>query len=124
MNEEIIKKLENHDGQLEIIAGTVLRHTEKLDEHAEKLDAIARTVLDHSGRLDRIEHKMEQLATRADHQQIMSAIDNLLKISTKRDHETTSLTYNLRIVDDKVEKHDKDITRIKTTLGLGQIVSG
>jgi len=138
MNAEIIKKLDEHDGQLEIIARTVLGHTEKLGEHgrilgehsrilgehSKTLDRHTRILEDHTERLDRIEQKMDGLATKNDHQQILNAIDNLVKLSEKRDHETVALTYNLRIVDDKVEKHEKDISQIKTTLGLGQIVSG
>lgn len=131
MSEEIIKKLENHDGQLGFIVGTISKHSETLAEHSktlaehsEQLEIIAQTVFEHSNRLDRIERKMESLATKDDHQQIMNAIDKLLKRSNTRDEETSALTYNLRIVDDKVEKHEKDIGQIKTTLGLNQIVNG
>ena len=114
MNEEITKKLEEHDGQLEIIAGTVLGHTETLEKHTGILN-------EHTERLDRIEQTM---VTKQNHQQVMNALDKLLKLSNKNNEETSAMIYNLQRVADKVEKHEKDIGQIKTTLELSRMIRG
>jgi len=56
----------------------------KLNDHEEQLDAIARTVVDHTERLDRIE---ENMVTKKDHQEVMNALDKLIRISEKKDQE-------------------------------------
>ena len=60
MADELMKKLKQHDKQLEIIATTVL---------------------DNKERLDKIDHKMDNFVTKDDHQEVMGALDTLIGLA-------------------------------------------
>lgn len=87
MSEEVMKKLQDHDKQL---------------------DAIALAVVDHTERLDRIE---ENMVTKKDHQEVMNALDKLIKLSEKKDQELTFMGNRVRRVED-------DVKQIKPLVGL------
>jgi len=65
MSEETLKKLKQHDSQL---------------------DAIATAVVDHTECLDRIE---ENMVTKKNHQEMMNTLDKLVKLAQKKDQELT-----------------------------------
>ena len=80
MSDQIIKKLEAHDAQLELIA---------------------RTVVDHTERLDRIE---ENMATKQDLGKITETLDDLVGLARKKDQELTFISHHLQRVDADVQK--------------------
>ena len=87
MSEEVMKTLKDHDKQL---------------------DAIAHAVVDHTERLDRIE---ENMVTKKDHQEVMNALDKIIKLSEKKDQELTFIGNRVRRVED-------DVKQIKPLVGL------
>lgn len=111
--DEIIKKLKDHDKRfdhvdkrLDQVDKRLDRVDKRFDQQERQIDLLAHSVLSHTERLDRIE---ENMVTKTDHQEVMNTLDEILKITKKKDEELTALTHNLRRTDDKVEKHDKDI---------------
>ena len=113
--------MEKHTGILNEHTETLEKHTGILNEHTETLEKHTGILNEHTERLDRIEQTM---VTKQNHQQVMNALDKLLKLSNKNNEETSAMIYNLQRVADKVEKHEKDIGQIKTTLELGQMIRG
>ncbi len=102
--DEIIKKLKEQDS--------------RFDQLDKQVDLLARTAVAHTERLDRIEDKLDGMVTKGDNQKVMNTLDEILKLAKKKDEELTVLVHNLKRMDDKVEKHDKDIKQMKPALGL------
>lgn len=113
--EDVIKKLEQHDQQLEIIACTVGENAGRLDRVEVRLDGI-------DGRLDGIEVRLDYIAetaaTKEDQNRIIQSLDQLITLAQKNDQELTVLAYNVRELNDKVEEHDKTLKLIKPVVGL------
>ena len=101
MADQIFKKLEEHDEQLEIIASTVL-------DNKERLDKISDVVVDKKERLDSIE---ERMATKDDTNKIMSTLDELVGLAKQKDEELTSMSEN-------VKRNTSAIEKIKPLVGL------
>lgn len=86
-----------------------------LNSHGEQIDLIVKKVLEHDERLGRIE---ENMVTRKDHHEIMGTLDELLKFTKKKDEELTMITHGMRRHEDHFEAIDTDLKRIKPALGL------
>ena len=81
------------------------------NSQADQLDLIARTVVDNTDRLDRIEERLKIVVTRKDHQEVMNALDTIIKLAKKKDEELTMMSHgNQRL--------RRDIEKIKPLVGL------
>lgn len=56
----------------------------KIEEHDEQLDIIAQTVADHTMHFERME---ENMVTKVDHQQVINTLDQILMLTKKKDEE-------------------------------------
>lgn len=132
MSQEIIKKLDEHTGQLgnlnekvdhlneqvEIIAQKVLEHGKRFDRVDQQIDLLARTVADHTERLGRIEEKLEQTSTKEDISKLVGRFDEVIGLYKKKDQELTFMGEHVKRVEEKVEQNTKDIIRIKPLVGI------
>ena len=104
-------QLDKHTQQLDKHTQQLDKHTELLDKHTQQLDKIIFTVVDHTGRLDRIEERLQTVVTRKDHQEVMNALDTVIKLAKKKDEELTMMSHgNQRL--------RRDIEKIKPLVGL------
>lgn len=103
-----MKKLNEHDEQLEVIARTVTGNTKRLDSVESKLDKVADIVLDNRDRLDRVEQNM---VTKKDHSEMMGTLDEIVHLVKKRDEETT-------FMGEQVKRNTEAIEEIKPLVGL------
>ncbi|OGH74015.1 MAG: hypothetical protein A3C90_00880 [Candidatus Magasanikbacteria bacterium RIFCSPHIGHO2_02_FULL_51_14] len=78
-------------------------------------DRVIKMLLDHEGRLERIEHNM---VTKKDHDEVMQALDVLIKRSETKDQEVTLHSYRMRELTDTVEEHSHEIKKIKEKVGM------
>ena len=110
-----MKKLEEHDEQLELIAQTVTGHTDRLDSIDETLKDHSETLKDHSGRLDRIEILVtdhtdrldrieENMATKEDVSNIMTTLDDLVGYAKKKDQELTMMAHGMKKMRDDIDQ--------------------
>ncbi|MBD3311751.1 MAG: hypothetical protein GF349_04665 [Candidatus Magasanikbacteria bacterium] len=83
------------------------------------VDNLTINQLEHGERLDRIECNM---AAKQDLQEISNNVDKLVGLAEKKDQEVTLQTHRIRELTDKVDRHDKDIERIKPIVGLSETV--
>jgi len=90
MTDDIKKTLKAHGEQLELIASTVLSHSDKLKK------------------LDRIEKNM---ATKSDIRDITNTLDVLVKLAQKKDQELT-------FMGNRVKRIEDDVKQIKPLIGL------
>jgi len=104
MADEVIKKLKQHDEQLEIIASTVL-------DNKERLDKITDVVVDNQEQLDKMDQKMDNFVTKEDHQEVMGALDTIIRLAKKKDEELTFMGEN-------VKRNTESIEKIKPLVGL------
>ncbi len=86
MTDEIMKKLKDHDDHFASIDG--------------QLDLIAITVVNHTQRLDNIE---ENMVTKQDHQEVMKALDQIIKLHVKTDQEITFLGHRVKRLEDATQ---------------------
>ena len=100
MTDDLKKTLKSHGEQLELIATTVLGHSEKLKK------------------LDRIEAKIDDLPTAKKLDDTIAKIDKLLKKASDIEQEGTMRTHAMRRLEDKVDKNTHDIQQMKPALGL------
>lgn len=103
------------DKKIDIIARTVTEHTghfeqvyerfievdKRFDGIDNRLDSLTLAVINNGERMDRIE---ENMVTKEDHRQIVCTLDELLRLSLKRDPEMTMMTHTL-------QRHEKDIEK-------------
>jgi len=79
--------------------------------------------LEHSERLERIETNIKtNMVTKQDLQEISNNVDKLVGLAQKKDQEVTLQTHRIRELTDRVDRHDKDIERIKPIIGLSEAV--
>lgn len=130
--EEVIKKLEEYDGQFDRLNKKLEAHDKKFEEHDkhfvainkklqdhdDQLDIIARTVADHTERLDRIEDKLNGMATKLDISKVMNTLDEIVVYYKKKDQETSLLNHDVRNLEDRVDVVEKDVKQMKPALGL------
>jgi len=90
MSEEIMKKLNKHDEQLDLIALAVVNNTQRLDS---------------------IDEKLENMATREDINKMFKKQDEILGLLKKNDQEMT-------FMGQRVKRNESDIKVIKPLVGL------
>lgn len=78
-------------------------------------DKVIHMLLDHEERLTRIEQNM---VTKSDHREVMDTLDKIVTLMEKKDQELTMLARGERRQTDIMERHERDITRIKPLVGL------
>ena len=122
MNEDIIKKLVNHDQKfVEIdqrfdrVDNELREHSETLKSHTEQLELIAHTVINHSDRLDRIEQNM---ATKGDIRGLDVKMDKMIGLMERRDQEVTVIGHQMKDDEAMLERHEKDLNVIKPLVGI------
>lgn len=115
MSDEIIQILKSQGRALETQGKMLESHGKILESHGEQLDVLARTVVDHTERLDRIEEKM---ATKDDLRVISKTLDHLVVLAEKKDQELTVLGHNVKNLNNRVEVLEKDVKQMKPALGL------
>src|SRR3989338_8862849 len=118
MAEEVMKKLEEHDTQLEIIARTVVNAQKQLSgvetrvvSVENRLTGVENRLVRVETKLDRVEQRMENFVTKEDHQEVMNALDALIVLAQKKDQELT-------FVGHQVKRNTEDIAKIKPPVGL------
>lgn len=72
----------------------------KLKEHDEQLDAIARNVVEHSVRLNRIE---ESVATKENISKVMNVLDTIVGLAKKKEQELTFMGERVSRVEKDVQ---------------------
>ena len=113
--------LKSHGEILQSHTETLKSHTETLKSHGEQLDVIASTVLEHSEKLktlDVINEKIDKLPTAEMLSTTINKIDKLLTKAAGTEQERLMWTHALRRVEDKTDKNAKDIQQIKPLVGL------
>jgi len=90
-------------------------HGEILKSHGEQLDLIATKVVEHDERLEWIK---ENMATRTDISNITNTLDRIVKLAEKKDQELTFVTHDMKDFDDRLEKVEHDVRKMKPALGL------
>ncbi len=117
MSDEIMKKLTEHDDQLDTIAQTVAehtnvlqqhtdilkQHTDTLQQHTERFDRIDKILVDHSEQLSEIK---ETMATKQDLSIISNTLDELVGLARKKDQELTFMS-------DRVSRIEEDVNVLK-----------
>src|SRR3990167_575426 len=111
MAEEVMKKLEEHDTQLEIIARTVVNAQKQLSGVETRVVSVENRLVRVETKLDRVEQRMENFVTKEDHQEVMNALDALIVLAQKKDQELT-------FVGHQVKRNTEDIAKIKPLVGL------
>jgi len=86
-----------------------------LKSHGKQLDLIAEKIVDHDEQLQWIK---ENMATRADISNMTDTLDKLVKLSEKKDQELTFITHDMKKFDDRLEKVEHDVRKMKPVLGL------
>lgn len=127
--DEVIKKLTEHDGQLDSIAQTVLAHTEILQQHSKTLDQHTEILQQHTERLDSIDEHLgridvhlvrsderldrieENMATKDDLAKISTTLDELVGLARKKDEELVFMSARL-------DRSEDDVEKIKAVVGL------
>ena len=87
----------------------------KLDDHGKQIDMIAQRVVSHDERLERIE---ENMATKDDLSQVYQTLDEILGVVKKTDQEITMMNSRVSRTEDQVEINTNDITKMKPMIGL------
>lgn len=100
MTDDIKKTLKSHGEQLELIASTVLSHSDKLKK------------------LDRIEEKIDELPTARKLDETITKIDSLLKKAIDIEQEGTMRARALKRIEDKVDRNASDVQQMKPLVGL------
>ena len=118
MENEVMKKLNEHDSQLEVIARTVAGNQERLTSVETRLDGVETRLSNVEVRLDsmdlkieQMDQKMEQFVTREDHQEVMNALDKIIGLFEKKDQELTFMGH-------QVKRNTEAIEQIKPLVGL------
>jgi chromosome segregation ATPase len=111
MTDEIKQILKSHGEQLDLIATKVV-------EHDDRLDRITRAVVDNTQRLDKIDEKLEQVATKEDISRMTNTLDRIVKLTEKKDQELTFVTHDMKDFDDRLEKVEHDVKKMKPALGV------
>lgn len=65
-----------------------------------------------------IEHIKENMSTKEDVRGINDTLDKIVQLVQKKDQESTLQSYRLKEVTDVLEKHGRDIERIKEKAGI------
>jgi len=120
--QEVLKKLQEHDKRFEQV-DTRLEQINKRFEQVDKrfdqvdgqIDFIAKKVLDHDEQFQWIR---ENMATRADISNITNTLDRIVKLAEKKDQELTCVTHDMKDFDDRLEKVEHDVRKMKPALGL------
>lgn len=94
-----------------IIELLTMNQTDETNQQDDQLDLIARTVANNTERLDRIEKRLKTVVTREDHQEVMNALDTIIKLAKKKDEELTMMSHG-------TQRLRKDIEKIKPLVGL------
>ena len=140
---QIIKKLEKHDHQLETIASIVVDNQKKLEKHDKKFDSMDNRLDTMDNRLDTMDNRLdsmdnrldtvaitvvniqeqvndikETMATKSDIANISNTLDVLVGLHKKTDQELTFMGARVKRVEEKTEKNTKDIQKIKPLVGL------
>lgn len=102
MSDEIMKKLNEHDEQLEVIAVTVA-------DNQKRLGGVEKRLMSVEVRLDRIE---ENMATKEDTNKIMNTLDELVGLYRKTEQEQAFMGEN-------VKRNTEALEKIKPLAGLG-----
>lgn len=61
----------------------------------DQIDFIARTVVHNSERIEHVEETLKHVVTKEEHQEVMNALDTLIKLSKKKDEELTMMSHAL-----------------------------
>ncbi|TAN33502.1 hypothetical protein EPN28_01670 [Patescibacteria group bacterium] len=127
--EKVNQKLVEHDGNFGKINQKFIEHDakfkehderfdkidKKLADHEERLDLIARTVVDHTERLERME---ETMATKNDIGKLSNSLDKIVGLMEKKDQELTLTVHATTKLEERVEKLEVDVSKMKPALGL------
>ena len=106
MQNQIIKKLEAHDQQLETIAKTLVNVEGKIGSMEGKITNLQRTVVNMEGQIGTIK---ETMATKTDISNIYNSLDFLTGLAKKKDHELIFMNQRISRVEDDV-KHLKTLS--------------
>jgi len=120
MEDQILKKLENHDkrfdsvdkrfdsmdDRLDVVARTVVDNQNKLEQHDIRLNTLAVTVVDIKEQINDIK---ETMATKSDIGNLSNTLDELVGLAKKKDQELTFMGERVRRIEDDV-KHLKPMS--------------
>ena len=81
----------------------------KVEAHEEQINVIALTVIGHTERLDRIEEKLDAVVEKQD--VMMDALQEVLQLTRKKDDELT-------FMGERVKRVEKDVQQIRPLVGL------
>ena len=81
----------------------------KVEAHEEQINVIALTVIGHTERLDRIEEKLDAVVEKQD--VMMDALQEVLQLTRKKDDELT-------FMGERVKRVEKDVQQIKPLVSL------
>lgn len=118
MEQEIIKKTQEHDKQFVLINEKLDKHDKRFDQIDERQDLMAMTLAKQGERLDSIDEKLEQVATKEDISRVINTLDEMVGHYRKKDQESTLAAHDFKRVEDKVEEHDADIKEMKKVLEM------
>ena len=118
---EKLKVLDTHTEQLRAQGEILQTHTEQFRALNGQVELIATTVLGHSEDLQRlryIEERIKELPTAKRLDEIIEKVDKLLKKATDVEQEGTMRSRTFRRITDQVDENTKDIKLIKPLVGL------
>lgn len=122
MEDQIIKKLQDHDKRFVFIDkrfDSVDKRLDKVDQHLaqhdQQLETIAITVVDIQEQVNDIK---ETMATKTDIAKISNTLDVIVGLHKKTDQELTFMGERVRRVEENTKINTEDIRRIKPLVGL------
>ena len=81
-------------------------------------DKVIEMLLENREDIQYLKEQMTSLTTKVDGLgNVSDGIQEILKLSRKRDEETTMITHGMRRHEDRLDGHDTDIKRIQTLVG-------
>ena len=90
----------------------------KLKEHDEQLDLIARAVAEHTEHFNRIEDKLGQVSTKDDISKMMNTLDKIAGFAKKKDEELALLASGLKQTETRIGAVERDIKQMKPAFGI------
>ncbi|MBI5728639.1 MAG: hypothetical protein HY983_00095 [Candidatus Magasanikbacteria bacterium] len=116
MNEEkILKKLEGHDKQFDIVIKKLEQHDQKFAQHDKQFDIVIGKLVEHDAKIDTLATKDDLSALR---EEMISGQDAMMTVLKRLDEERVYAHERLNKVVEKVEEHTKDIRQIKAQLKM------
>ena len=89
--------------------------SQAIQSQGQQIDFIAEKVAGQDERLERIEQNM---ATKAEHQDVMNTLDKLVGLVEKTNQEVTMLSHGMRRQGDRIEAVEDDVKQMKPALGF------